>query len=235
MKKANLTPMAILLLLFSCMPSLISATQGDLVGYGGLIAAYKPYIVFPSNNATYGSNSLMLNVSFKAWAYANMNYSMTYSLDGQANESLPAVKHWLGNWAIYQGHNDYVDGSVMLPTLSEGSHKITVYVTLDWEIGDSNGWELYSYYDNETVYFTTGQEPTPETPVVEPPAEIPSVNNATELPDRIPSPIPQQEVGPTQSSNTTPLAPDPLPILVSVLVLAVVAMGFLVYFKKRKH
>jgi hypothetical protein len=216
------------------MSSLISATKGDSVGHRGLIVAYKPYIIFPSNYATYSSNSLMLNVSFKAWAYANMDYSMTYSLDGQANESLPVVKHWLGNWVIYHGDNDYVDGSVMLPTLSEGSHKITVYLTLDWEIGDSDGWELYSYYDNETVYFTIGQEPTPETPVVEPPAEIPSVENATELPAMIPSPIPQQEVEPTQPSNTTPLAPDLLLIMVSVLVLAVVAIGVLVYFKKRK-
>jgi len=166
MMKANLTRMAILLLLLSCMFSLTSVTKGDLVGHRGLIAAHKPYIVFPQNNYGYSSNSLMLNVSFKAMAYANMNYSMTYSLDGQAHESLPIVKHYLGNWVIYHGENDYVDGSAKLPTLSEGSHTVTVFLTLDWEIGDQNGVTVYTYYDNETVDFTVGQDITPV--VVEP-------------------------------------------------------------------
>ena len=95
MRKANLTCMVILLLLFSCLFSFVSVAKGDVVGHRGLIAACKPYIVFPQNNYGYTSNSLMLNVSFKAMAYANMNYSATYSLDGQANESLPVVEHYI--------------------------------------------------------------------------------------------------------------------------------------------
>ncbi len=231
MRRVNLTCMVILLLLFSCLFSFVSVAKGDLVGRRGLIAAYKPYIVFPQNNYGYSSNSLTLNVSFKAMAYANMNYSATYSLDGQAKESLPIVKHYLGNWVIYHGENDYVDGSVKLPTLSEGSHTITVFLTLDWEIGDQNGVTVYTYYDNETVNFTIRQDKTPEPPVVEPPIVAPPVENKTEPPVVTPS-IPQ-EVEPTQTTDTTPPAPDPLLILVSALV-AMVTLAALVNLKKRR-
>jgi hypothetical protein len=233
MKKSNFNRMAIVLLLLSSMLSLVSVAKGDLVGHRGLIAAYKPYIVFPSNNHGYSSNSLTLNVSFKAMAYANMNYSATYSLDNQANEPLPVVKHYLGNWVIYHGENDYVDGSVKLPTLSEGSHTITVFLTLDWEIGDQNGVTVYTYYDNETVNFTIGQDITPEPSAVEPPIIAPPVENKTEPPVVTPS-IPK-EVEPAQPTDTTPPAPDPLLILVSTLMLAVLSVGAVVNWKKRKR
>ena len=149
MGKVNVTRMAFLLLLLSCMFSLVSVAKADLVGHRGLVAAYKPYIVFPSNNATYSSNSLTLNVNFHAMAYANMNYSGTYSLDGKPTEVLPLEKHYLGNWVIYHGDNDYVDGSVKLPELSVGTHSITVNLECDWEIADSTG-----VWTDETVYFT---------------------------------------------------------------------------------
>ena len=231
--KPNLARMAILVMFLSCSLILVSVAQGDLVGHRGLIAAYRPYIVFPSNNYGYAANSLTLNVSFKAMAYANMNYSATYSLDGQANESLPILKHYLGNWVIYHGENDYVDGSVKLPTLSEGSHTITVFLTLDWEIGDQNGVTVYIYYDSDTVDFTIGHDITPEPSAVEPPIIAPPVESKTEPPVVTPS-IPQ-EIEPAQPTDTTPPAPDPLLILVSALVLPVLSVGVVVYWMKRKR
>lgn len=236
MDKADLTHIAVLLLLLYCMSGLVSTTKGDLVGYRGLVVAYQPYIVFPSNNATYSSDSLTLNVNFKAWAYANMNYSMTYSLDGRANESLPVVKHWRGDWGIYHGERDYVDGSVKLPALSEGSHTITVFLTLDWAVSDQpHEWTVYTYYDNETVNFTIGQDVTPEPSVVEPPIVSSPVENETETTVVAPS-IPQGT--PTQAYDTTPPAPDSSSILVG-LVLCVVSVGLalaaVVCFKKRKR
>jgi hypothetical protein len=86
-------------------------------------------------------------------AYANMNYSGTYSLDGKENETLPLEKHYLGNWVIYHGSRDYVDGSVTLPELSEGSHSITVYLECDWEIGNETNIWTDKYFDSQTVYF----------------------------------------------------------------------------------
>ncbi len=160
--KSTIAAMTVLLLLLSCSFSLVLAARGDLVGHNGLVAAYRPYIVFPQNNHVYNSDSLMLNVSFKAMAYANMNYSATYSLDGQAKEYFPVVKHYLGNWVIYHGENDYVDGSVKLPALSDGAHTLTLFLTLDWEIGYQNGTTVYTYYDSETVNFSIEQ------PIVEP-------------------------------------------------------------------
>ena len=231
--KPNLARMALLVMFLSCSLILVSVAQGDLVGHRGLIAAYRPYIVFPQNNHRYSSNSLTFNVSFKAMAYANMNYSATYSLDGQANESLPIVEHYLGNWVIYHGENDYVDGSVKLPTLSEGSHTITVFLTLDWEIGDQNGVTVYTYYDSETVDFTIGQDMTPEPSAVEPPIISPSVENKTEPPVATPSIL--REIEPAQPTDTTPLTPDPLLILASALVLPVLSVGTVVYWMKRKR
>ncbi len=171
--KTNIGGMSILLLLLSCSIGLFLAAKGDLVGHNGLIAAYKPYIVSPQNNQVYNSDSLMLNVSFKAMAYANMNYSATYSLDGQAKEVFPVAKHYLGNWVIYHGENDYVDGSVKLPALSEGSHTLTLFLTLDWEIGYENGTTVYTYYESETVDFSIGQALAPDQPVAEQPAVEP--------------------------------------------------------------
>jgi hypothetical protein len=143
------------------------------------------------------------------------------------------VKHYLGNWVIYHGENDYVDGSVKLPTLSEGAHTITVFLTLEWEIGDQNGVTVYTYFDNETVNFTIGQDITPEPSAVEPTITASPVENKTEPPVVTPS-IPQ-EVEPAQPTDTTPPAPDPLLILVSTLVLAVLSVGAVVYWKKRKR
>ncbi len=162
--KADSTRFVILLLLVSFTICVVSAARGDLVGHNGLVAAYKPYIVFPQNNHAYSPNSLALNVSFKAMAYANMEYSMTYSLDGKPREVLPVTKHYLGNWAIYHGENDYVDGSVNLPSLSEGPHTITAFLVLDWEIGGQNGVATYTYYDSEMVNFDIVQNVTPEQP-----------------------------------------------------------------------
>ena len=170
---ANIARTAVLLFLLSCVFGLVSAAKGDLVGHNGLVAAYKPHIIFPQNNHVFGSDSMMLNVSFKAMAYANMNYSATYSLDGQPREILPVVKHYLGNWAIYHGENDYVDGSVKLPPLSEGPHTLTMFLTLDWEIGYHNGTTVYTYYDSETVNFSVGQDTTPEQPATETPVVEP--------------------------------------------------------------
>jgi len=86
----NLARTAVLLFLLSCVFGLVSAAKGDLVGHNGLVAAYKPTSFF-AKQSRLGSDSMMLNVSFKAMAYANMNYSATYSLDGQPREILPVV------------------------------------------------------------------------------------------------------------------------------------------------
>jgi hypothetical protein len=171
--KATIAVMTVLLLLLSCSLSPVLAAKGDLVGHRGLVAAYKPYIVSPQNNHVYSSDSLMLNVSFKAMAYANMNYSASYSLDGQAKVTFPVVKHYVGNWVIYHGENDYVDGSAKLPALSDGSHTLTLFLTLDWEIGYQNGTAVYTYYDSETVNFSIGQAIAPEQTVAEQPTAEP--------------------------------------------------------------
>lgn len=186
----------------------IPVIKADIISSDGFTVAYKPYIVFPSNYITYNSESLTLNVSFHAMIGGNIKYSMTYSLDGKETELLPLVEYYFGSWIIDKENweRNHIDGSVTLPELSEGSHKITVYLECDWE--------PYHYYDNQTVYFR--------------------VKN-TVLPTSTPSPIPQQQtVEPTQSASPASLAPDFSVIMVSMLVLVAVAAVILVRFRKTK-
>lgn len=195
--------------------------KADIVTYDGIIAAHQPYIISPSNYITYYSESLTLNVSFLAEVWGNVKYTVVYSLDGQQNEPLPTVDHY---YPFSQGlHNkSYVDGSVILPELSEGSHTITVYLECDWAIGYSTGWEHHYYYDNETVYFT--------------------VKN-TDLPSPTPSPIPSPTPTPTPTQTSKPTQspepqPEPLPttiVIATSVIIAVSVLVLFVYDRKRKQ
>ena len=81
---------AIMFLLLSCLLSLVSTVKADIISHNGIPAAYQPYIVFPLNSV-YHSNSLTLNVNFYAGVWANIQFTMVYSLDGQENKSLPLL------------------------------------------------------------------------------------------------------------------------------------------------
>jgi len=139
--KVILIGLGVSMLLLAYLLCEIPVIKADLVSPEGFTIAYKPYIVFPSNYNTYHSKSLTLNVSFHAMIFADTNYSMTYSLDGKENESLPLVEYYFGSWIIDKKNweRNHIDGSVILPELSEGAHRITVYL---------------ENIDSQTVYFS---------------------------------------------------------------------------------
>lgn len=137
----------------------IGIAGADIVDRHGWTMARQPYIVFPTKT-TYTSSPLTLNVSFFAEFYANLNFSMTYSLDGRNSEVLPLTGHYFGSPIINPANYDknYLDGSVVLPQLSQGAHSLTVTLRADHQVSDMKspnypGLDNYTYFDSQTVNF----------------------------------------------------------------------------------
>jgi hypothetical protein len=138
----------VIVLIFAFLLVSIQPSRADLVGHG-LYLASGPYIRSPSNE-TYNSGFLILCVDFHARIYGNVNYSIAYSLDGQKNETFELEKH---NFGWQHEEKSYLDASVELPALSNGSHCLTVYVQSVIVIYDGS-WHTYADIDSQTVYFT---------------------------------------------------------------------------------
>jgi hypothetical protein len=133
--------------------------KGDIIfkddREGEMHAATAPYISSPSNQ-TYNTGLLALYVNFHGWIFGNVWFSMSYRLDGKENETVPLEDHYFGFFAQTGGHPDknYWDGTVELPTLSNGSHCVTVYLDCTWETGDAAGSHIHKSFDSQTVHFT---------------------------------------------------------------------------------
>ena len=107
------------------------------------------YIRSPSNR-TYSISLLTLNVSVTALVGSNIGVSMTYSLDGMNKNTIPLITH-----THAKSFQAIITGSVNLPTLSCGSHNVTVFA--EYTINN----ELV-HLDNSTVYFTISDTIPPD-------------------------------------------------------------------------
>lgn len=136
----------------------INPAKGDIVlrdaGGHNLNVASGPYIKFPANE-TYDSGLVTLYANFHGIIAGNVNYSMSYSLDGGENQTVALVEHYFGFFP-QTGHpeKNYMDGSVQLPLLSNGSHSITVYVKGIFLTDTQFGPYSYTSFDSQTVHFT---------------------------------------------------------------------------------
>ncbi len=117
----------------SALPKPVSA---DIVDGNGTRIATGPYITFPVNT-TYNSRFLTLNISFSAQLFSPVRFSGTYSLDGTTSVAVLLVSSPSLIW-----NKNRVTGSVELPELPDGSHRLSFFVEAD------------GYWDSETVYFT---------------------------------------------------------------------------------
>ncbi len=108
------------------------------------------YIRSPTNR-TYTSSLLTLNASVTGLVASNIKISMTYSLDGMTNNTLPTVIH-----SREHSFQATIIGTTDLPTLSCGSHNITIYAKYEVNDASMEGvyYSKYVIYDNSTVYFT---------------------------------------------------------------------------------
>ena len=134
-----------LLILTLLVPTVAAQLPVDQNG-GTLPFASPVGIVSPINGATYTSSYVTLNVSQTILAAANIHYSIVYSLDGQANESVPLTTKPAYEGSMLQG---FLSGTVNLPSLSDGAHRITVYETIDVETSSPQHGTA-----QDTVYFT---------------------------------------------------------------------------------
>jgi len=147
----KIVPVLASIIIFLCS---IYPAKADLVAttsHGDKMPfAEGPYIRFPSNQ-TYYACALTLIVDFHAALFGNVNYSMSYSLNGQKNETVALEPHYFG-WQRMD--ESYVTGSAALPALSEGAHNISIYLECIHETWDSAGSHVHLYFDSQTVYFT---------------------------------------------------------------------------------
>ena len=102
-------------------------------------------------NVTYSDGLLSLKVLMVSLVARNSEVSVTYSLVGKANVTVPLV---------IEGHDRSfhatITGSVALPALSEGSHSVTVYSKYALYNFSAMGvyYPKYVVWDHNTVYFT---------------------------------------------------------------------------------
>jgi hypothetical protein len=114
-----------------------------------------------------------------------------------------------------------ITGNTTIAGLTNGLHNVTVYAKDTFEnMGAS-----------ETIYFSVAQpEPTePEPTEPEPTEPEPTETEPTE-----PEPEPT-EPEPTEPAEAPLFTTTDLAIIAAVAVAVVIGIGFLVYFKKRKH
>ncbi len=222
-------------------------------------------ILYPTNS-TYNSGSpLGLSVRSGGLGANNIYYSMTYSVDGKDNFSIPLIT---------QTHNMSfqitVTGSGIIPKLPEGSHNVTVYEEIQWDTTPP-----HTFLDNATAYFTIDDGKPPIITNLSPENKTYSQNNLS-LNFTIDEPtswigysldgqdnvtvagnttlanLSFQEhnvtvyaqdlagnIGPSETINFTISQPAPFPTstvaMSSGALTSVVVAGLLVYFKKHKR
>jgi hypothetical protein len=247
--------------LFLTALALAQPANADIVDDDETRLASGPYIVFPLNT-TYNSRFVTLDISFSAQLFSKVRFSATYSLDGTPTVIVPLVSSPSLVW-----NKNHVTGSISLPELSDGSHRLSVYVEADAGTGES-------YWDSETVYFTVEATP-PKIKVLSPlnqtytetsvslvftldrqanwtgysvdnEENVTVTGNAslTGLLNRLHnltvySNNTYGNMGASETISFTVAVPELFPFVpvavASATTAAVVAIGVLVYFKKRKH
>jgi hypothetical protein len=199
--------------------SLFYPVKGDITltdGSDVFHAATAPYIASPTN-ITYNSGVLNLTVNFHAAIFGNVWYAMNYSLDGQTNQTLALTQHYFGYFPQTGGQPDknYLDGTIQLPTLSNGAHSIIVYLECKWETGDASGSHMHVGDDSQTVYFT--------------------VQSSTKQSTQQTSNAASNATLPPPNTNEAPAPLTPQLITVLCVSVAALAVALLIALRKKLH
>ena len=137
--------------------------------------------------------------------------SLSYSLDGNGNVTFTNVV-----MAHIYGKDNYY---FILTGLEDGSHSLKIYAK------DTAGYTG----ESETYYFTVNTQPTPT------PSPSPSpILSPSQEPTMEPTLEPIQTASPTPIGEPIIVAYTPQIVVATVALIAVVAVGALVYFKRRK-
>jgi len=118
-------------------------------------------IVSPSNS-TYNSSLLTLKANITTLGGSNIHTSMSYSLDGACNQTIPLTIEYPTGFFMIALHVGLVD----LPPLSEGSHNITVHVACEYPNNNRfvDAPDTITAFYNSTVYFTINTNPEQQIP-----------------------------------------------------------------------
>ena len=184
-------------------------------------------------NKTKYPNPIQLNFNTQQITLLGQSYNVGYSIDGGTVISVTnSVSRSIDN-SDMPDKNYYkakAVGNLILPTLSEGFHSITVYV--GWQYGVTNHPELdrFDVFAYATVEFAVGN-PESSSPT---PTQTPSPSS-TPLPTFSPTPILPTPTGILSKVSSDYLLNQTfLTAIAGVIVVVVVALVLLVYFKRRK-
>jgi N-acetylneuraminic acid mutarotase len=142
MKKVAATPILTLILLLPIVNGQLPVDQsGNTFPMASTIG-----IVSPVKFGNYTTNLLTLKVSQVVMVAGNIQYSVKYSLDGKANESVPLTLRPAYEGAMFQR---ILSGTANLLPLTDGSHMITVYERIDITTNPAQSATV-----SDTAYFT---------------------------------------------------------------------------------
>jgi len=184
-------------------------TFGDILTQYATNEQYKPF--------GYGTVPPVVHVvSPENTDYPSGNVSLAFTVNKQAL--------WMG-YSLDGQETITITGNTTIAGLTNGLHNITVYAKDTFEnMGAS-----------ETIYFSVAQpEPTePEPTEPEPTEPEPTEPETTEPETTEPEPT---EPEPTEPSKAPLFTTTDLAIIIATIAVAVIiGIGFLAYFKKRKH
>ena len=101
-------------------------------------------------NKTYTQQIISLNVSINMISASNIHVLMKYSLDGQANQTIPSITNTFNG-----SFQAIIEGSVVFPVISYGKHNVTVFA--EHKVNN----ELV-HSDKKIVYFTISDTIPPQ-------------------------------------------------------------------------
>jgi hypothetical protein len=217
MKRKALTVTFMLVLLVSVVAeiSVINLAKANPFPSSPLISIESP------KNKTYTVNSIVLKVTLVTqWDglyFSSTDRRVSYCLDRTESIRITEAEYWFDS----EKQASIFSGSVVLTDLKEGTHNLRVNAQYAYDSGGV-------HTSASSVTFTIDPTYTP--------SHTPS---PTPSPTPTPSPSPSPSPTATPSPEPTPTPePEPFPtapVAASAASAAVIGMGVLLYFKKRKH
>ena len=239
--------MAAVIMVFFVLAAIgIQVTQIKANPYYGPVPSIKIIVSSPTNGTIYATNNVNFRLSIETYPWGRdsnpISLNVECKLDGKVLNSYrnPGNYSYSGNY------------SVLLASLSEGTHYVYVkafgtysnpqgmagIITADIPTSSSSG-NIYFTIKTNTATPTPTPSPTPSSSPAQTPTLTPSPTPSTS-PSASPFPTIEPTIEPIQTASPTPIgeptmvAYAPQIAVGTVVSIAVVAAGILVYFKRRK-
>ena len=120
-----------LLFVFALLVSLSAGTHIVKADFNIQVGSYKVVTILAPLNSTYNSRPLTLEVTFPSSA---LRYSLNYDIDGKYEGPVPyGIANPTEVHVVYEAR-----GTVKLPELSDGSHRLTVTIECSVDIYGGN-------------------------------------------------------------------------------------------------